>query len=541
MSTNVSSDGDMEKKGLPTAAVEEGDSAPYTGAQLADAEEHKASIVQAIKENKQAVLWCIFAIWTSLLVSFDANASGNALGIVEFRKDFGSYYQGGWVLAAQWQSLFWAGPSASSVVSALFCGQISDYIGRKWTIVIALVISYVAITLEIVASGQNGNGIFFAGRFLNGFVVGLLITVCSSYIGEIAPLALRGLMTAMIAFVYALAPLIVSLIVNSTGTQTTPWAYRTVFITQYGFVGVATLLIPWMPESPWWLASKGRDEQALKTLRKLGSATDADATRKLDLIKVTLEKARQETEGATYIECFRYSNLRRTMVSTLPLSIQAMGGILFINGYLTYYAQLAGYSTPDSYHLSIIYNVVSICGCVCSWFVIDKVGRRNLTLGGTAALTVVLLIAGGLATTKKTPDIRGVIAMMMIYTFVYSITIGSTAYTILTENATARLRVKTIGIGVAFQGVWYTVMNIALPYLFNPNEANLGAKVSFIFGGISVLSCIYLYFQQPETAHRSYEELDLMYAAKVPAREFKKYITEVQMQISNGVKGEESI
>jgi SP family general alpha glucoside:H+ symporter-like MFS transporter len=343
--------------------------------------------------------------------------------------------------------------------------------------VIALVISYVAITLEIVASGAHGNGIFFAGRFLNGFVVGLLITVCSSYIGEIAPLALRGLMTAMIAFVYAFAPLIVSLIVNATGTQTTPWAYRTVFVTQYGFCAVATVCIPWMPESPWWLASRGRDDDAIKSLRKLGSATDIEANHKLGLIKVTLEKARQETEGATYLECFRSSNLRRTIVSIVPLSIQAMGGILFMNGYMTYYAQLAGYSAQSSYYLTIIYNVLSICGCICSWFVIDRVGRRNLTLGGTAALTAILLIAGGLATTGKPALVKGVVAMMMIYTFVYSITIGSTAYTILTENATSRLRVKTIGIGVAVQGIWYTVMNIALPYLFNPNYANLGAKV----------------------------------------------------------------
>lgn len=62
-----------------------------------------------------------------------------------------------------------------------------------------------------------------------------------------------------------------------------------------------------------------------------------------------------------------------------------------------------------------------------------------------------------------------------------------------------------------------------LPYLFNPDKANLGAKVTFVFGSLSILSIIYLWFYQPEVAGRSYEELDEMFRRRVPARKFKTY------------------
>jgi hypothetical protein len=67
-----------------------------------------------------------------------------------------------------------------------------------------------------------------------------------------------------------------------------------------------------------------------------------------------------------------------------------------------------------------------------------------------------------------------------------------------------------------------------LPYLFNPDEANLGAKVTFIFAGLSVLCLVYLWFFQSETTGRSYGEPDEMFMNKVPTRQFKRYTTDAE-------------
>lgn len=82
-------------------------------AHLANQEDHETSKLQAIKKNPKAFAWCLFAVWTVLLVSFENQASGNILGIPEFRKDFGSLYEGNYVLSTKWQSAFSGAPVAS--------------------------------------------------------------------------------------------------------------------------------------------------------------------------------------------------------------------------------------------------------------------------------------------------------------------------------------------------------------------------------------------------------------------------------------------
>lgn len=239
----------------------------------------------------------------------------------------------------------------------------------------------------------------------------------------------------------------------------------------------------------------------------------------------TLEEVKRETEGVTYIECFRKSNLRRTIISIMPLSIQALSGIAFAASYSTYYMQLAGFSTAESFKLQIVQQVISLIGNVMSWYLVDRVGRRNLTFWGLFVLTIILFVMAGLAVVASAAALKGAIAMILLYCWWYNVTIGATAFTILCETSTSRLRVKTIAIGLALQNALNTMWSFVLPYLFNPDKLNLGGKLGFIFGGLAVLCLVYLWFYQPETAARTYEELDEMFAAKVPARKFKSHRT----------------
>jgi SP family general alpha glucoside:H+ symporter-like MFS transporter len=139
------------------------------------------------------------------------------------------------------------------------------------------------------------------------------------------------------------------------------------------------------------------------------------------------------------------------MIAITPLSIQALCGVFFVAAYSTYYLQLAGYSTQQSFKLAIAQQVLSMLGNITSWFIIDKVGRRNISVWGLALLTALLFVTGGLAV-KATPGcIKGTVALLWLYAYLYNATIGATAYTALTEVATARLRAKTASIGLALQ------------------------------------------------------------------------------------------
>lgn len=82
---------------------------------LVNAEDHELTKWQAIKKYPKACAWTLFAIWMVLLVSYENQASGNILGIPQFRKDFGYKSGDQYVLSANWQSGFTAAPIAAYV------------------------------------------------------------------------------------------------------------------------------------------------------------------------------------------------------------------------------------------------------------------------------------------------------------------------------------------------------------------------------------------------------------------------------------------
>ncbi|KIV83335.1 hypothetical protein PV11_05369 [Exophiala sideris] len=412
----------------------------------------KRGLLSAMRKHLPAVMWCIYMLWCVLANNYAKTAGQSVLGIPQFRKDFGSAFDGNYVLSTAWQSAYYGAPQAAAVMGALSTAWIADKMGRRIGLAMTFSIRLISITLEYISTT---NEIFFAGRFLGGFATGGTNSLCMAYIGEITPLALRGVLTAAVPISLIIGALSSALVVNFTGNQATRWAYRIAFVSGYGFLGLAVLILPFMPESPWWLVSHGKPEKAMETLRRIGYSSSSDAENMIAEIKRVLAKTEEETSGATYIECFRRSNLRRTIIAAMPLTIQTFSGVAFIGSYSTYYQQLAGYSTAASFKLFIVQQILSGAGNVCAWFLVDRVGRRNLTLWGMIVLTTVLLITGGLAVSATPAAIRGTVALIQVFAFVYNATIGASAFTILTEIPTARLRAKTASLSVGLQSALF--------------------------------------------------------------------------------------
>ncbi|KAI0123713.1 maltose permease [Xylariales sp. AK1849] len=476
---------------------------------------------EAVKDNPKNIAWIGWAIFVLCLQGFDNQAGGIVVGIEEFRKDFGYEYAGNYVLPAGWQSAFSGGPNATAVFGSLFAGWLGDVIGRKWAIFLFLCNSFIGVALEYIATT---NGVFFAGKMLNGLSLGAFNCLCVAYVSEISPLAIRGITTAMCNLSLAIGPLICVILGDVYGSLPNRWAYRGIFVAQWGFAGIAILFCPFAPESPWWHVQKGHIEKATQSLQRLG-LNELASQKQLATIQYTQNKAQEETQGGSFIDCFRGTNLRRTILTIAPLTIQALSGVSFISFYGTYYFQLAGNSVERSFQLACGAQGLSILGNIASWFVIDRVGRRPLIFWGMCFLTVLLMITGGLATSAEPGPLAGTVALIMFYNFVFNLVIGSVAYTLVAEIPTTKLRGKTIGISLTVQQVLYTIQLFVLPYIFNPDKANLGAKTSFIFAGLAVICCVYLFFCYPETAHRSFQEIDEMFFKEIPARQFKSYVS----------------
>ncbi len=112
---------------------------------------------------------------------------------------------------------------------------------------------------------------------------------------------------------------------------------------------------------------------------------------------------------------------------------------------------------------------------------------------------------------------------MDVWTFIYQMTVGPICFVIISEISATRLRSKTIAITTAVQAMASIVFTVAMPYMLNSDQANWRGKAGYVFGGISLVCYMWCFFRLPESRKRTFEELDIMFERKIPARKFATY------------------
>ena len=112
---------------------------------------------------------------------------------------------------------------------------------------------------------------------------------------------------------------------------------------------------------------------------------------------------------------------------------------------------------------------------------------------------------------------------MLVWNFIYDMTVGPVCFVLLAECSAVRVRSKTIALATAAQGLLTIFMDALIPYMINPDQLDLQGKVGFLFGGLGAVALVWAHFHVPETRGRSYEELDLLFGRGVDARDFARY------------------
>lgn len=155
----------------------------------------------------------------------------------------------------------------------------------------------------------------------------------------------------------------------------------------------------------------------------------------------------------------------------------------------------------------------------------ERYGRRTIFVNGLVLLAVLQLIIGILDCVPGRPTnvIWAESSLMLVWNFFYDMSVGPICFVIISECSATRVRSKSIAVATAAQAIVGIVMTIAIPYMINPTEANLQGKLGFFFGGLAAICFVWAYFRVPESGNRTYEELDILFDKKVPARMFASY------------------
>lgn len=360
----------------------------------------------------------------------------------------------------------------------------------------------------------------------------LIILVCTrltiTYASEVCPVALRGYLTTYVNFCWGLGQLIGIGVIKAMLNRTDEWAYRIPYALQWMWPPFLIVGIALAPESPWWLVRKGRLEDAKKSLLRLTSLnreTDFDADETISMMVHTTALEEKITRGASYFDCFKGTDLRRTEIVCMVWAIQNLSGNAFSN-YSTYFLEQAGVSSSASYSFAMGQYAINMVGVFGAWGLMTfGVGRRSLYFYGLCGLFSMLFVMGFLGLVPVSHKDQAGLAtgsLMIVWALFFQLTVGTVCYSLVAELSTRRLQIKTVVLGRNLYNIVGITTSVLTPYMLNPTAWNWGNYTGFFWAGLAFCCIIYTYFRVPEPRGRTFAELDLLFERKVSARQFAK-------------------
>ncbi|KOG97221.1 sugar porter family MFS transporter DI49_3958 [Saccharomyces eubayanus] len=496
-------------------------------AKEADESERGMPLLQALKTYPKAAAWSLLVSTTLIQEGYDTAILGSFYALPVFQKEYGSLNSktGEYEISVSWQIGLSLCIVAGEIVGLQMTGPFVDYMGNRYTLIVAL---FFLAAFTFILYFCKSLGMIAVGQVLCGMPWGCFQCLTVSYASEICPLALRYYLTTYSNLCWTFGQLFAAGIMKNSQNKypDSDLGYKLPFALQWIWPLPLAIGIFFAPESPWWLIKKGRMEQAKKSLERTlsgkGPEKELLVSMELDKIKVTIEKEQKmsDSEGS-YWDCVKDCiNRRRTRIACLCWIGQTTCGTQLI-GYSTYFYEKAGVSTETAFTFSIIQYCLGIVATLLSWWASKYFGRFDLYAFGLAIQTVLLFIIGGLGCSDTHGAQMGSGALLMVVAFFYNLGIAPVVFCLVSEIPSSRLRTKSIILARNAYNMACIVTAVLTLYQLNSEKWDWGAKSGFFWGGLCFATLVWAVIDLPETAGRTFMEMNELFRLGIPARKFK--------------------
>ncbi|ENH69193.1 High-affinity glucose transporter RGT2 [Fusarium oxysporum f. sp. cubense race 1] len=426
-------------------------------------------------------------------------------------------------------SIMTALPVTGCVLGLPLAAQFADKYGRKKMILVGCIFSAVGSAIQTAAFGLAE---IVVGRWIANVAIWLFIVLGSTYMAEIAPENVRGAIVGTSIVLINTAAIVASGVNWSMSTEMSAMSFRLPLGLGILFPLILFVGLFFVDDSPTWYLTKSRDSDALRSLRSVRSGyPEAEILAEFAALKAQAS-IREDDSKVPWIDIFRGTNLRRSLLAMSIGNMQQLSGIAFATNYATIFlATVSGNVSP--FLLTMVGAILAFAGAVTGIYLVDRVGRRTLALSTFTMVFCIDLVVGVLGFMDYTgnPSIAKAIASMcMLFSFFFAAGFGPLTYVVSAEIPTARLRNKTSSFSFLTLAAFSTVVIYVLPYISQPDAGNLGPKTYLVFAGWMAGCIIITYLYLPETKGRTPAELDAMFEARVPARKFKDYQCNLSME-----------
>lgn len=509
----------------------------------------------------KAYLLCAFASFGGIFFGYDSGYINGVTGSADFIHQIQG--PGSHKLTSPHSSLIVSILSAGTFFGAIIAGDVSERIGRKWTVILGCGIYIAGVVIQMLTGvGGDSLGFIVGGRVIAGLGVGFESAIVILYMSEICPKKVRGALVAGYQFCITIGILLASCVVYATQNRTDTSAYRIPIGIQFAWGVILATGLFFLPDSPRYFVKRGRLEDASRSLCRLRGQPAESEYIQNELAEII---ANEEYERSvipnsgfvsSWMNCFsgglghQKSNLRRTILGTSLQMMQQWTGVNFIFYYSTPFLQSTG-AISNTFLISLIFTLVNVCSTPISFYTVERFGRRPLLVWGALGMLICQFLvaiigvtvgfnhthldAAGNSIADNIPAVNAQIAFIAIFIFFFASTWGPGAWIVIGEIFPLPIRSRGVGLSTASNWLWNTIIAVITPYMVGTTEGNLRSSVFFVWGGLCTCAFVYAFFLVPETKGLSLEQVDRMMEESTP-RTSSKWVPHETFAESMGAK-----
>jgi len=417
-----------------------------------------------------------------------------------------------------------------AVIGAMFTGRISDIFGRKKTILGAAVIFVIGAVWSGWAPTEH---VLMYARLFIGLAIGISSFSVPLYIAEISPTKMRGRLVSLFQLLITIGILVSYLSDLAFANNENVASWRPMFY--MGVIPGLILLIGmiFLPETPRWLMSKGREEDSRKILKRIEEPEMVE-----DSIRVMKEDLAKDKERASFREIFKPWLRTALIIAVGIMFFQQFVGINTVIYYSPKIFMIVGFEGARAgIWGAVSVGVINVLFTILSLFMIDKLGRRKLYFIGLSGI-VFSLFALGLVFAFHTAlgDMGKWFAIIFVWVYIafFAISLGPLGWLFISE--VFPIRVRGIGSSIGSLSNWFFNGVVAFTFfkiikLFTASGTGIitheklydAASNTFVtqavdngnpagafwfYTFIGVLGLIWGYFYLPETKGISLEKIE---------------------------------
>lgn len=511
--------------------------------------------------NRQSIYIAAVVSLGGFLFGFDASVISGVIGFVTPQMDLNDI-EVGWLVSS---------PSVAAMFAMLIAGTVSDYIGRKKVLIIAALLYSISALFSAIAPSYE---ILIGARMIGGIGFGAALVLAPMYIAEIAPPERRGVLVSIqqfnIVIGFSVSYFSNYAMLNAVGDVFTElnvwrWMLGIEFLPAI-FYFIAMFFVP---RSPRWLLSKGKEEEAEQVLVRV-FGKEKSLQEKEQILKNLQETEASRPQGLSNLgilskrlqELFS-PKLRIVLTVALVIGIiQQVTGVNAIYFYAPSIFEQSGVGTNAAFAQAVLLGVINVIFTVVAMGTIDRFGRKPLLLAGLAGVilsmgitaygfgnaTYTLSEESGRSLNITAPQIQAIYGQtfnsdvefkqvlrealgnvryaeleaqliqqsisvnsklvlfgILLFVASFATSLGPVMWVLLSEIFPNSIR----GVAIAVIGFVNSLSSTLVQFFFKWELANLGNAITFlIFGVFGLIGFLIMWKMLPETKGKSLEQLE---------------------------------